>query len=145
MEGCNVKESLKSLIAIHRRFGVLCSRDCHTDVKVGHKINDKESEKTVWSVLLSTLNSPYVTSPKTVSFLFKEEELDGENRTYDELMRKAFLLKMNGRARCGLRIEENAEFLVCKMSTTVLKLRLCTSDKIIELSNYFKAVGLRAK
>jgi len=89
-------------------------------------MDDKEREKGMWTVLLSTLNSPYVTSPKTASSLFKAEELDGENRTYDELMRTAFLLKVKGRARCGLRIEENAEVLVCKMSTNILKLGLCT-------------------
>ena len=114
VEDCNVKRSLKSLIALCKKSWTATSCYFYTGRNVEHKKHVKRKEEVLWNVFLSMLNSPYVTSSKTASIHLGVDELDCENETYNELMRKAFCMKMQGQHKHGLEIEEKAELLMCK-------------------------------
>ena len=115
VEDCNVKKSLKSLIGLTRKSSRATYCYFYTGRNVEHKTHVKRKEEALWTVYLSMLNSPYVTSSKTARNDLKGDEIDGENGTYNELMRKAFCMKMQGRNKSGLEMEEKAEFLICKI------------------------------
>ena len=113
VEDCNVKENLKLLIGLHNKVSISASGNLHAVRNEEKKRNPRRTEEALWTVLLFSLNSPYVTSTKTVRNDVEIDDADGENSIYDELWRHAFYLKMKGLLRNGLKMEEKAGALMC--------------------------------
>lgn len=115
IDGCNVKELLKSLIFLQHKAAELPGTYNFGRNIINEKVL-KQKETNAWNILLTALRSPYVVSPNSSIILSGDGgcSLDEEHKVYDELMRKTFYLKLRNRFHDGLEIENKAEVLICK-------------------------------
>lgn len=114
---CNVKKVLKTLILLQHKGSTGEGRGSFHNIgrNVTKRQTFKRSEEKAWATLLAGLHSPYVPSNKIEINLHEHDSLESECEVYNELIRKAFFLKLKGRPREGLAIEAGAETLKCKL------------------------------
>ncbi|XP_065066356.1 gamma-tubulin complex component 6-like isoform X2 [Rhopilema esculentum] len=123
---CNVKLEIKRLALSLSRNSVTEFDLNKVSQRIKFKSTERACERKAWTMLLTCLNSPYVVSQD--NFIVSEYTEDSDFKIYNDLMIKAFILKVQRRSAEGLKIEELAEsFKALKVNPKIIKLLLSLS------------------